>query len=610
MKTGNHVQDGRGRTFQVGQLLGRGMWGKCYLVREESNDSEWVLKVPLSEDELPREPPRLAEACKDMIREQGRLLEASDNDALVDVESRFVADDGSPAILMPRYPDTLERRIANGAQLQEVLNIISEAVGALHTLSEVISVHGNLHPSNIMLTSEGAVRLMDPISPTVSSKRTILSQRDGYIADVYLPPETRGSADTTLTTTVDTYALATILYGSAMSAQDGRSAPPAIPASGLSKQDLAVMKDRVHNRLKNEPSNSRFHGRLSDRASALVNRALSVQTNPSPPFRFNHLKDFATRLGEVRALIHPTVTQVGKLLLNLAPGTDGFHTDEEIRFSCSIEVSNGVDNHEEIACGLAVFDTERNERLRDLPTSYTVDRHPSGRFRFSFRIANMHPGNFLIRVAFTIRDSGHEPATAQGPFHVRAAAGYVPPSTETARQPIPMGRSSAAEKPTEQITTQAEVEDTYNWDTEDTTGTVTAAPAPTPIAAFASAEQSEVRSQRSKPGPESSVSHDFAVPVDARSEPILPTNPGAALGDEPEYQGAGRWSELPLPSEQGTDLPSHQRTVTDEAPKEKGPIGSSIAQLLDLIRGDWYYLFFGGASVVIILLLAALWLIP
>ena len=62
MKTGDHVQDGNGRSFQVGQLLGRGLWGKCYLVRDAADGSEWVLKVPLGEDDLPRDPPRLAEA--------------------------------------------------------------------------------------------------------------------------------------------------------------------------------------------------------------------------------------------------------------------------------------------------------------------------------------------------------------------------------------------------------------------------------------------------------------------------------------------------------------------------------------------------------------------
>ena len=83
MKTGDHVTNGRGRSFQVGQLIGRGLWGKCYLAREEPSGSEWVLKVPLGADDLPSDPPRLAEACREIAREQARLLEDSGNPALV-----------------------------------------------------------------------------------------------------------------------------------------------------------------------------------------------------------------------------------------------------------------------------------------------------------------------------------------------------------------------------------------------------------------------------------------------------------------------------------------------------------------------------------------------
>ena len=52
MQTGDTVRDGRGRAFQVGQLLGRGLWGKTYSVREEPSGTEYVLKCPLSPDEL------------------------------------------------------------------------------------------------------------------------------------------------------------------------------------------------------------------------------------------------------------------------------------------------------------------------------------------------------------------------------------------------------------------------------------------------------------------------------------------------------------------------------------------------------------------------------
>ena len=136
MKTGDHLQDGNGRTFQVGQLLGRGLWGKCYLAREGSDGKEWVIKVPLGDDDLPRDPPRLAEACREIAREQGRLLEESGSEALVDLETRFIADDGSPTLLMPRYPETLERRLADLASFDEILQTLTAAMDAIKKFKE------------------------------------------------------------------------------------------------------------------------------------------------------------------------------------------------------------------------------------------------------------------------------------------------------------------------------------------------------------------------------------------------------------------------------------------------------------------------------------------
>ena len=590
MKTGDHVQDGRGRSFQVGQLLGRGSWGKCYLVREESDSSEWVLKVPLAEDEVPRDPPRLAEKCREIAREQGRLLEESENEALVRIESRFIADDGSPAILMPRYAETLERRIAEGCDFQEVLGVVCRAVETLKTLSEVVPAHGALNPSNILITEDGSVHLMDPVTPAASRVRAALALREGYLGAAYLPPEAQDEA-VQPSTTIDTYALAMTLYRAAMAVEDGKTSPPALPQSGLEKTDLVVLKDRIHNRLKTEASNPRFHTRLSDRAAAIVNRAVSVETSPSPPYRFNSVPEFRKRLEEVRALVHPTVVQTGKLLLNRPPANEDFQTDEEVCFTCTVGASQGVETHDEIACGLAVFDQEHGERLRNLSCSYTVDRHPSGRFRFSFRIADLVPSTYLVRLAFTIRDSGHEPVTAEGEFNVRAAPGYVPPHTEPERQPIPMNRG-------EEGATPEAPSESFQWDAQDRTNPPT--PAPTAEAA---------RPTAAKPAPVPQAA-PVPVPPEAPAEPIPNTHPGIAPTDEPEYTGAGRWSELPLPGSEGEDLPVGEGEHTVTGPVERGPVGEAIGRLLDIVRGDAYLLFIGGASLVIVLLLAALWLLP
>ena len=181
MKTGDHLQDGNGRTFQVGQLLGRGLWGKCYLARESADGKEWVIKVPLSDEDLPREPPRLAEACREIAREQGRLLEESGNEAGVQLETRVVADDGSPTFLMPRYPETLERRMGDLASVDEVLHTLGSTLDALKKLATMLPVHGGIKPSNILIDENGDVRLMDPVTPTLQRWLPVLAARDGYL---------------------------------------------------------------------------------------------------------------------------------------------------------------------------------------------------------------------------------------------------------------------------------------------------------------------------------------------------------------------------------------------------------------------------------------------
>jgi len=631
MKTGDHLQDGNGRTFQVGQLLGRGLWGKCYLAREGSDGAEWVIKVPLGDDDLPHDPPRLAEACREIAREQGRLLEEANNDALVQIETRFIADDGSPTLLMPRYPETLERRLGDMASMDEVLHALTATLSALKTLAPVLPAHGGIKPSNILIDAEGGVRLMDPVTPTLRRWLPILAARDGYLGDVYLPPEVRAAeTDPPINAAVDTFALAMTLYRATTVGSDS-NAPPTLPSEGLKKGDVQALKDRIHNRLKAEPSNPRFHGRLADRAAAIINRAISVETSPSPPYRFNKISEFGKRLEEVEALVHPAIIHVGKLILNRPPATDSFTTDEDIRFSCSVGASQGVETHEEIGAGIAVFDQERNERIRNLACSYTVDRHPSGRFRFSFRIAELPPGQYTARVAYTIRDSGHEPATAEEHFRISAAPGYVPPRAEPERQPIamereaPVGRSSentvtaefhppGLEGPPEseqETTLEAEAQVTpLHPNTSDRSQDIAFSPMPDGQDTYHSepTEQMMASSQDVEP-----------VPL-----PINPdANPSAAIVDvdtqheaqEPEYQGAGRWSELPLPNAGTQDLVTPQAPAA--APKrptqelgDQGPVAEMFGRTISMIRSDAYLMFLGAAGLVILILLGALWLLP
>ncbi len=613
MKTGDHVTDGKGRTFQVGQLLGRGLWGKCYLAREDGDGTEWVLKVPLGEDDLPQEPPRLAEICREIAREQGRLLDESGNEALAEVETRFVADDGSPTLVLPRYPETLERRMAELGTMDEVLQSLMGAMNALQVLAKLMPVHGGLKPSNIMIDEDGSVRLMDPVTPTLKRHLTALASRDGYLGDAYLPPEVQNSTtEPVLSAGCDTYALAMMLYRAGV--HDGSAKTPlSLPTGGLQKGDVQTLKDSFRNRLKNEPSNPRFHARMSDRAAAIVNRGICAETSPSPPFRFNKLDEFKTRMSEVTALVHPTIAHVGKLILTRPPTSAGFTTDEEVRFSCTVGATQGVETHEEISAGLAVFDQEGGDRVRNLACSYTVDRHPSGRFRFSFRIADLPPGQYLVRIAYTIRDSGHEPITAEEGFQVTAAPGYVPPRAEPERQAITMDRPEQPDPSEDTVTGHFQPpgldDPTYEQPDVQVEAEVT------PLHPNSTDEHSGIEHGFGDTTLNPALD-DHSYEEEEQTEPVpFPiggptTDPSEA--DEPVYQGAGRWSELPLPNTGQQDLESPSAPLPHQPAErqEAGPIAEMISWLIGRIRSDSYLLFLSAAGLVIVVLLLALWIMP
>ena len=614
MKTGDHVTDGKGRTFQVGQLLGRGLWGKCYLAREDGDGSEWVLKVPLGEGDLPQEPPRLAEVCREIAREQGRLLDESGNDALAEVEARFVADDGSPTLVMPRYPETLERRMAELGTMDEVLQSLMGTMNALQVLTKLMPVHGGLKPSNIMIDEDGSVRLMDPITPTLKRHLTVLASRDGYLGDAYFPPEVQNStSEPVLSAGCDTYALSMMLYRAGAHDATGKT-PLTLPTGGLQKGDVQTLKDSFRNRLKNESSNPRFHARMSDRAAAIVNRGICAETSPSPPFRFNKLDEFKTRMSEVTALVHPTVAHVGKLILTRPPTSEGFTTDEEVRFSCTVGATQGVETHEEISAGLAVFDQESGERIRNLACSYTVDRHPSGRFRFSFRIADLAPGQYLVRIAYTIRDSGHEPVTAEETFQVTAAPGYVPPRAEPERQPITMDRPETQTQSEDTVTGHFHPpgldDPTYEQPEIQVEAEVTS------LHPNLDADHSGMEHTPSDAAHPGTVEGHPYEDEDEHTEPVpFPiggsvTDPAGS--DEPVYQGAGRWSELPLPNagQQDLETPTANEPRQPMERQETGPVAEMIAWLIGKIRSDSYLLFLSAAGLVIVVLLLALWIMP
>ncbi|MCB9778285.1 MAG: hypothetical protein H6742_06960 [Alphaproteobacteria bacterium] len=647
MKTGDSVQDGHGRTFQVGQLLGRGLWGKTYTAREEPSGAEWVIKVPLGPDAFSSDGEQHARICREIALEQGRLLVSAACPALVRVEARFTTPTGLPVLVLPRQVTSLQARLVAGCTLEDVLRVVATVVPQLRLFQAEQRVHGMLRPTNILGDGKGAWVLADPSTPTLLRHLPALARARGMELD-WLPPECRTRHEQPLADpSADTWALTTAVLRIAGSPPDpsneaqGPMAVP-MPRDGLDKGQLVALKDEVRNRLQAEPSNVRFHTKVADRLATLLNRALSQETSPSPPYRFPRLDEYQARVEEVAALVRPGITHVGRVLLDRPPGGAAFTTEEEIAFSTSVGCSAGVETHDDIGAGMAFFELSDGNRIRDVACSYTVDRHPSGRYRFGFRVAPMRPGHYRVRVAFTIRDSGDEPATAEGEFQVHPAAGYVPPAeppspkairftppedpdtvTEVGREPtaspvagirlagdvvepVPSTSGEAVVRPAAAVATPAAV------DPAPRVGPRPLAPGdgPSAVARPVASLSAGTPTVASRPVSGRPVS-DPGLP----SVSLPPPRPAQAppVDVEPEYRGAGKWTDLPLPGGGlgGPAVPGDDRDLFDEDATEpldpdRLPGDGLFDRLLAMTEGDAYKLFIGGAGLIILVLVVLL----
>ena len=625
MKTGDVVLDAQGRSYQVGPLLGRGLWGKSYLVRHGDSRAEFVLKCPLARDDFRGDVPltdRLLSACEEACKEQAEILSEGTHAFFPPLQSRQ-GSDGSPLLILPRFTTTLDRRIDQGSPLTEVLGVLLATLKHLHALeadASMPSVHGNLRPSNILLNDRGEVLLTDLATPTSEGS---LGQLHALSSEPnrYLPPEAlRGGP---LTPVADTYALAMSLYRAIMTPvegiTDGRSAIE-LPTEGLNKAALVELKDKTIERLQAEDSNPRFHQLFAERVASVLNRALSLQVQPSPPFRFLSPLELGTRLSELKALIRPTITSVGKAMLSRPPSSTTFETDGQVGFSVTVAASEGVDKHEEIAVGIAVFDQDSGERVRDCESAYTCERHPSGRFRFVFQLMELPPARYRTRVAFAIRDSGHPPSTSEADFEVRAAAGYVPPRRAHTTQPLPFSHEDSGDN-TAVTQPRADLEEPVAPRPVAPPDLPKAPPPPalsTPRPQVHPSWEDELPAP-SVPAPRPSVGY----PEPTEDMPAAPPAHGWASQPEPEPEltepavtvgtqlpqadplrdilGKSSWADVPLPGEAGQDLgPPPLDDIDDPSPE------TPLRRILEQLKGDLYLQLMVGAGALILVLILVL----
>jgi hypothetical protein len=436
MKIGDSVRDGQGRSYQVAQLLGRGAWGRTWLVRRETDDAHLVLKSPLEAGDLrPGASEALYALSREAVIEQARLYEQAQVPFLPRLQERVSLPDGAPGFLIARQTTSLERKLVEGLSLGTLVEHVMQATRLARSLDAVggglAGVHGDLRPTNILFDDRGQMLLTDVATPAARRMLARLPASEGV--NPWLPPELEGASDTNWSHAADSWALSLCLWHE-VAVGDG---PAQWPRHGLDKTAQVALKDRLLERMKVEESNPRFHTRLAERLSVLLGRALSRDTMPSPPYRFHKADDFLGRVDEVLTLIRPRVVQIGKIMLERTPAKPWFTTDEDVSFTCTVGTTAGVEAHDEVGVGIAMFEIDRDQRVKDLDLGYAVDKHPTGRWRFAFQVGAMAPGRYRARIAFAVRESSEPPATVDAEFTVRAAPGWVP-RAEPAPAPEPI----------------------------------------------------------------------------------------------------------------------------------------------------------------------------
>src|SRR6266508_4697782 len=198
--------------YKILGLIGRGGMGAVYRARRMSDGAIWALKEMRAQADAPAGE---AEENRRLFVQEAELLESLHYPNLPVVADRFEYQ-GRPTMVMEFVPgQTLEDRMreANAPLLeQQVVSYgiqITRVLHYLHTRQPPI-IYRDLKPSNIMLTPDGVLKLIDfGVARTYKvrkSKDTVAMGSAGYA-----PPEQYGKGQTDARS--DVYALgATLLH--------------------------------------------------------------------------------------------------------------------------------------------------------------------------------------------------------------------------------------------------------------------------------------------------------------------------------------------------------------------------------------------------------------
>jgi serine/threonine-protein kinase len=196
-----------GTRYRLEQEIGRGSMGIVYAALHLDLSRKVALKL--------MDPDRLSPAAVDRFRAEARSIAQLSHDNLIKVYDYGVARDGRPFYAMELLEgESLERRMAREGELsyRSALEIGIQVCSALEIAHAAGVVHRDVKPGNLLVTSEGVVKLFDfgvayePGCVLTSGAENVCA----YGTPEYMAPEqtSSGSADARS----DLYALGAVIY--------------------------------------------------------------------------------------------------------------------------------------------------------------------------------------------------------------------------------------------------------------------------------------------------------------------------------------------------------------------------------------------------------------
>ncbi len=446
--TRRFIRDARGRRFELTTLLGRGSFGKVYRAQHEETDEVLAAKLPLGEEDLHGEgaSQELKALFSRLLRDEAAQLRKLPPNRIPAIHGIVDGGGAVPCLLMEFHEDSLLERLRKGLTFAGLCDAMAMTCRALEVVHATGQTHGNLKPGNIFFVSgddgETHVRVTDPLTPLYLKSLETLAARDSSVAG-WLPPEALApGTQLPLPRTADAFAVAKLIYEAVVHPEtlttsfSGKAGPF---LGAINKGRINAFRTALARRLQEGKSNPHVRDLLIKRASAFLARALSLETDPSPPYRFYSMAEMANRLEELHGLFHPGFAQLGSLISGSQHADGGFRAGEEIRFSLSFRCHGGIDDIDLITCMTYVRDLVAEEKVRDAGVEVSPS-HDGHRFRFSFRIPSLSPGDYLVRVALAIKGSPGKPVHRDLAFtvHEEGAEPLEPaPSIGTGADPRP-----------------------------------------------------------------------------------------------------------------------------------------------------------------------------